>query len=394
MFKYLSLVLIAGLVGISSIAEESKPIAQASNQFGFDLYGRLRSEPGNLFISPINITSALAMTAAGAQGQTLHEMLQVLHLPQGDGMTNNFASLLQQLEVDSRSPYELSLAAALWGNEGFPIQQSFLDRVNKGFGGGLKRVNFKDSVAAANIINAWVEQQTKSKIKELVTPENITPLTRLILTSAIYFKGQWQTKFTKEFTQPEPFFTSADKSTKTAMMHTTGKFRYYEDKGLQLVDLPYKGNRISMTIVLPKSKDGLATLESELSGSKITEWINKSSSQLGEVALPKFEFSVRYSLPDQLQAMGMKRAFSNGAEFGGISTAEPLKIADVIHKAFIKVDEEGSEAAAATAVIMERAPSPVADKFHFRADHPFVFMIRDNKTGTVLFLGRMSEPNK
>lgn len=392
MFKMLSIVLTASLIGLSPVIEESQPIVHGSNDFGFDLYRQLKSEPGNVFISPINISSALAMAAAGANGSTLDEMLNVLHLPKGDGMAKGFASLLNQLQADASSPYELSLAAAIWAKDGFPIQQNFLDRVNKGFGGGLRRVNFDDKAAAVKIINSWVKQQTKSKITDLVTTNDISALTRLVLTSAIYFKGQWQIKFVKELTKEEPFFTAADKSTKTPMMHTSGNFRYLENDKLQLVDLPYKGNRLSMTIVLPRAKDGLAALESQLTGKAVIDWLNKGQSKLGDVAFPKFEFTVRYQLPDQLQAMGMKLAFGNAADFSGISTAEPLKIADVIHKAFVRVDEEGSEAAAATAVIFDRAPSPVVERFDFRADHPFVFMIRDQKTGTVLFLGRMSEP--
>jgi len=298
------------------------------------------------------------------------------------------------LQADAKAPYELSLAAAVWGHEPLPIEQSFLDRVNKGFGGGLRRVNFKDKEAALKTINAWVEQQTKSRIQNLLTPDNITPLTRMVLTSAIYFKGQWQYKFNKALTKNEPFWTTVEKPTTVPMMHQPVHARYLANDAMQLVELPYKGDRLSMVIVLPKAKDGLTKLESKLTHVDVNGWIAKAKEMDGDVAMPRFEFTTRYQLPDQLQAMGMKKAFGAGADFSGITTAEPLYIADVIHKAFVKVDEEGSEAAAATAVIKDRAPSPVMDRFHFRADHPFVFLIRDKMTGTVLFLGRYSEPSK
>lgn len=383
-----------GILAASPVVEESQPITAGTNAFGFDLYGKLRTTPGNVFVSPINISSALAMAAAGAKGETLDEMLNTLHLPKGDGMTKGFAALLNQLQATPNAPYELSLAAAIWGQDKLPIQETFLNQVNKGFGGGLRRVNFQDKEAAVGVINAWVEEQTKNRIKNLLTPDNINPLTRMVLTSAIYFKGQWQYKFNKALTQNQPFWSTLEKPTTVPMMQQPVNARYFADAAVQVVELPYKGDRLSMVILLPTAKDGLGKMEANLSSATVNAWIAKAHSMSGDVAMPRFEFDTRYQLPDQLSALGMKRAFSNGADFSGITTAEPLKISDVIHKAFIKVDEEGSEAAAATAVIMDRAPSPVIDRFNFRADHPFVFMIRDIKTGTVLFLGRYSEPTK
>lgn len=388
------LALAGGLLALEPIVAESQPIAQGANSFGFDLYGQLRTSPGNVFLSPINISSALGMTAVGAKGETLDEMLNTLHLPKGNGLAKGFAALLAQLQADAKAPYELSLAAAIWGHEPLPIEQSFLDQVNKGFGGGLRRVNFKNKEAAVKMINAWVEQQTKNRIQNLLTPDNITPLTRMVLTSAIYFKGQWQYKFNKALTQNQPFWSTLEKPTTVPMMHQPVEARYFADPALQLVELPYKGDRMSMVVILPRAKGKLKELEATLSAGTVDAWLAKAKSMSGDVAMPRFEFTTRYQLPDQLQALGIKKAFGAGADFSGITTAEPLYISDVIHKAYIKVDEEGSEAAAATAVIMDRAPSPVMDRFAFRADHPFVFLIRDRQTGTVLFLGRYSEPTK
>jgi serpin B len=377
---------------MESIIAPSTPIAQGSNTFGFDLYGQLRATTGNVFLSPINISSALGMAAVGAKGETLDEMLKVLHLPKGDDLSKGFADLLNQLQADAKTPYELSLAAAIWGQESLPFEQSYLNRVSQGFGSGLRRVNFKDKETAVKMINSWVEQQTKNRIQDLLTTDNISPLTRMVLTSAIYFKGQWQYKFNKAATRNEPFWTAVDQQASVPMMYQPVNARYFADETLQLVELPYKGDRLSMVVVLPKAKDGLSKLEATLTAAAVNEGIAAARAMDGDVAMPRFEFTTRYQLPDPLRALGMKKAFGAGADFSGITTAEPLFISDVIHKAFIKVDEEGSEAAAATAVIMDRAPSPVRQRFNFRADHPFVFLIRDRHTETVLFVGRYSGP--
>lgn len=383
-----------GLLAAGAIAVPEKPlgVAAGSNAFGFDLYGRLRTQPGNVFISPVNIATALAISANGARGQTQEEILRALHLDQVDNA--GYAALQQQLQAGPNAGYQLSVATALWGQDGFPIQQPFVDALEKHFRGGMQRVDFRNATAAVEKVNQWAAAQTQGRIRDLLTADNISPLTRLVLTSAIYFKGDWQYKFNKQATRPEPFWLTAERSTNVPLMHESADVGYFADDQVQLVELPYKGNRLSMVVVLPRDKDGLKKLEETLNASKLDGWLAKLSKKPGDITLPRFEFTTRYTLPDQLKALGMTRAFANNADFSGITTAEPLRIADVIHQTFVRVDEEGSEAAAATAIIYDKAPSPVIERFDFRADHPFVFLIRDKQTGAILFLGRMSEPAK
>jgi serpin B len=213
------------------------------------------------------------------------------------------------------------------------------------------------------------------------------------LTNAIYFNGTWQSPFAKESTYDESFFSSATESKKVPMMHHGGRYRYFEGDGVQLVELPYKGDRLSMVVVLPKEKHNLGpAVEAKLGTAAFVGWLSAAEMKLGDIALPKFEFETKYMLSETLESMGMTRAFTDAAQFGGITSKEDLKISFVVHKAFVKVDEEGSEAAAATAVGVTRAAAPVVQKFQFRADQPFVFLIRDTQTHSILFVGRVSNP--
>lgn len=376
-----------------AIAADSRPVVSGNSAFAYDLYGKLKAEPGNVFFSPFSVSAALSMAAAGAKGDTLAEMSKTLHLP-GDSATHTgFAGLFKQFNPGPKVPYELSVANALWGKTGFPFRAEFKDLIATQYGGGMRDVNFGKPDEAAATINNWVSDQTKKRIPTIVSANMFNPLTRLVLTNAIYFKGQWKHQFDKKATMDEPFFIAATQSNPVPMMHQGGHFRYGESDGVQVLELPYKGDRLSMVLLLPKEKNQLEkVVEPLLNPASVAKLLNAIQNKLGDVALPRFEFSTTYSLESTLQELGMKRAFSNDADFSGMTTAEALRIAIVIHKAFVKTDEEGSEAAAATAVIMERAPAPVVQRFSFRADHPFVFMIRDMSTGSVLFMGRVNNP--
>jgi serpin B len=368
-------------------------VVRGNTVFAGDLFAQMRSKAGNLFCSPYSISAALGMTAAGARGPTAEEMTKVLHLPAGNATHVGFAELGHSLQAKKDSGYELSIANALWGQQGFPFERQYLELVSKNYGGGLKPVDFTNRNAAAGTINKWVEDQTKNRIKNLIDPSMLDATTKLVLTNAIYFKGQWKDKFRKEATSDQPFFTSASESIPVPMMRQGGKYRYYQDDAVQLVELPYVSERLAMTLILPREKQALARqVESQLTEENLNRWLSAASMKKGDVALPRFEFESKFELTPTLQAMGMKRAFTDAADFSGMTTAEPLKIAFVVHKAFVKVDEEGSEAAAATGVGMKLAAAPVEERFNFRADQPFVFMIRDTKTGSVLFMGRMANP--
>ena len=371
---------------------DTTPAVTGNTEFACDLYGKLKTNSGNVFFSPFSISAALGMTAAGAKGDTLTEMLKTLHLP-GENAHAGFAELFQQLSSGPKATYELSIANALWGQKGFPFRSEFKDLIAKNYGGGMRDVDYRKPVEAAATINRWVSDQTKERIKDIVSPMMLKSDTRLVLTNAIYFKGQWQSQFPKASTKEEPFLFADGKSNPVPMMHQSGHFRYAEVDGVQVLELPYKGNRLSMVLMLPKEKNRLEkAVESKLNQTAMSKMLNAVQDKKGNVALPRFEFKTNYKLEEPLQELGMKRAFTSAADLSGIATAEALNIDFVVHKAFIKTDEEGSEAAAATAVGVARAAAPIEERFDFRADHPFVFMIRDMPTGSLLFMGRVSNP--
>jgi serpin B len=375
------------------------PIVQGDNHFAVDLYAELDHEQAgnNLFFSPTSISLALAMAAGGARGATESEMADVLHLSADLAQAHaHYHQLLEQWNsAGEKRPYQLHVANRLWGLKGYPIRAEFLDLTRQQYGAEMKLVDFAQPVVASREINRWVEQQTNDKIKDLIPPSSLDARTRLVLTNAVYFKGNWVHPFDKKNTRDEDFTTASQQKTKTPLMHRKSSAGYAEDETLQALEIPYAGADLSMVVLLPKKSDGLPDLEKAVTLDKLTLLISKLRVREVDVYLPKFKMETSFSLKATLQAMGMKRAFSGDADFSGISSTEHLYISDVIHKAFVDVNEEGTEAAAATGVPMRamavRRPTPVPV---FRADHPFLFMIRDTKAGSVLFLGRLTAPGK
>ncbi len=394
------------LSGLAVFAQASPPpeitgaLVEGNNCFALELYGRLKDEPsvsqqgGNLFFSPYSISTALAMTYAGARGETARQMTDVLHfdLPD-DSLPAAFGRLAQALRVPPKdAPYELRIANALWGQEGYEFRSEFLDVVGEHYGGGLQQVDFvKQTDAAREIINQWVRQQTNDKIKDLIAPGVLTPQTRLVLTNAIYFLGTWVDKFDPKRTGTEPFWLNAEKSADAELMRQTNNFYYAEDDAVQILQLPYKGGRMAMVIVLPREKDGLAQLEKQFSPGWLHDRLKNAQHQEVIVTVPKFKMTSSLGLSKMLAAMGMTDAFDMKADFSGMADNRELFISDVVHKAFVEVNETGTEAAAATAVAVaaKAMPKPAVT---FRADHPFIFLIRDNVTGSILFMGRLVNP--
>jgi len=375
-------------------------VAQANNAFALDLYANLREQPGNLFLSPHSIHVALAMTSAGARGQTAQQMANVLHftLPQ-DKLPGAFAGLIKDLntggKIGDRELYKLVVANALWAQKDYPFHADFQNVVSANYGAALGRVDFINATEDARLeINRWVEKQTNDKIKDLLQPGVLTPLTRLVLTNAIYFKSNWANQFPKFATRDAPFHVTSDKTTQVKMMHQAERFAYLEADGLQAVELPYIGNRLSMVVLLPAKVDALGELEKTLTGAKLTEWVGGLKARRVQLALPRFTFSSQFSLSRTLQSLGMTDAFSPAAaDLSGIATVDKLFIQAVIHKAFVDVNEEGTEAAAATAVaIGVKAILEPDQPVVFTADHPFLFVIRHRDSGTILFLGRVVNP--
>jgi serpin B len=382
---------------VTEPALDTGPLAAGNTRFAADLYGRLRSQPGNLFLSPFSISAALAMTSAGAKGTTLAEMTKVLHLPADPHPA--FGQLVAR--VNGTGPlkrgYQLTTANAIWGQTGYPWRPEFTGLLQKHYGAGFVETDFKANPEAARAqINGWVEKETREKIKDLIGPGIIDPLTRIVLTNAIYFKGDWQSQFKKEQTRQQPFHTADGSKAEVPLMTQERTFAYAEADGVQVLELPYLKNELAMVVMLPAKADGLPQVEAGLTAEKLAGWAAAAKPALTRVFLPRFKAEAKFRLNEPLQALEMRAAFGGGADFTGMhASPEQIYIAHVLHKAFVDVNEEGTEAAAATAVVSKRAPSPAPPEPKlFRADRPFLFLIRENATGSVLFLGRYVGPTK
>jgi serpin B len=398
----LSLAVVAGVraeAPTATITPDVKALAQSNNEFAIDLYGRLSAkETGNVFFSPYSISTALAMTYAGAEGQTEKQMAEVLRfgLPE-ERLHAAFASLRQSSDPGNSKPgYQLRVANRLWGQQGFHFMPAFQQTVRTSYGAELAPVDFaRQTEAARRTINGWVEKETEQKIKDLIAPGVLDSMTRLVLTNAIYFKGTWTDEFKKEATKDAPFHRSGQRQVSVPMMYQKDHFKYAAVGDLQILELPYGRDRhLSMVVLLPKQVDGLAQLEKKLSRENLQEWLTGLRSQEVKLFLPRFKMTSQFQLKDVLESMGMTLAFTpRQADFSGISSEEELFISAVIHKAFVDVNEEGTEAAAATGVAVAVTSAPVRQEpIVFRADHPFVFLIREQRSGSILFLGRLLDP--
>lgn len=374
---------------------DQSQLVSGNNAFALDLYSHLRAQPGNLFFSPSSISTAFAMAYAGARGQTAAEMQRVFHFTLLPAQLHPaMGALLASLNAP-HTGFELHAADALWAQQDASFLPSYLALVQSSYGAALHQVDFKTAPSAvATTINQWAAQQTNGKIQNLVPPGAVTPATRLILTNAIYFKSAWHDPFRTQDTKPGPFHLSPSQSVQVPLMHHSASYQYYEDGSFQMLDMPYKGSQLSMLILLPRNIDGLPALEKSLTASALAAWIGKlRPAEKVIVTLPRFTMTQQFELAGTLSAMGMPQAFSNAADFSAMDGKRDFLISAAIHKAFIDVNEQGTEAAAATAVMMlgmamRQEPPPMI----FTADHPFVFLIRENSSGNILFLGRVSDP--
>ena len=332
------------------------------------------------------------MTYAGARGQTAKEMCQVLRFCRLKYNVHAlFDATLASLNA-AHGRYILSLANGVFVDTGFTIRQSYRSLLTNCYSAGFKQLDFSGTPSgAAKYISRWVEDRTNDKIQDIVSEGDVKDAS-LALANAIYFKGQWKCQFDPDRTDVAEFHVSSSESTKVNMMTQTARFRYSLNRRLncQILELPYKGNRLAMYILLPMKVDGLASLERKLTFYSITSALAQLRPRRISVAIPRFEMTVGEKLLEVLKTMGINLAFTSAADFTGISPVRPLFVSDVIHKAFIGVDENGTEAAAATVVIMKCGPPPLNQKFS--ADHPFVFLIRDKVTGSILFFGRYVNP--
>jgi len=388
---------------VKAASRDLAALVGGGNQFAFDLYGRLAGD-GNFFFSPYSISTALTMTAAGARGNTEHEMAAVLHLPtervegepsfiSRERVVASSGSLQEGLAASRETRgYELHIANSLWGQEGYPFRESFLDLVEKHFGGGFNIADFKRNADAERVrINQWVERETREKIEDLIPPGGVDSITTLVLTNAVYFKGQWLSEFDDKRTIDATFHgTSGDAI--VPMMYQKHDFRYFENEDVQVLEMPYRGEEISMMVVLPRTESlvNLSVIESRLTPEMLSDWSGRLREQDLKVYFPRFEMTWgTEDISEHLAALGIHDAFGEKADFSGMTDLKDLFIASVFHKAFVAVNEEGTEAAAATAVVMKRLA--IKDDTIFRADHPFLFVIRDDATGSILFMGRVAD---
>lgn len=407
--------------------EAAKVAANRVRGFGTDLYAQLRAEPGNLVFSPYSANVALTMTALGAQGNTRTEMSYVLGLPTPKWHTPRpvpgrtqpdqalydpdpqiakeysalAASVMKQPEKAKRRQ-ELSVANSLWMQKGRPWRAAYLATARDDFRAGLFEADFaRNPDTAAGRINRWVERETRDRIQNLIGDGTLTPDTRLVLANAIYFKARWESEFKKKDTEPQDFTRLDGTKVKAPLMFQKDGFNLREEDGLQVLRMPYDGGACALYVMLPAKHDALPALEARLTPDVLERWTGTKDMR-GEsvrVWLPRFKFTVPVQLNGALQRMGMKEAFSDVANFKGMTdSADALKITDVLHKAFVELDEQGTEAAAATAVVVGLAASapqmrepPVKE---FRADRPFLFALVHEPTGAPLFLGRVLDPTK
>ena len=394
-----SLLLVLSLTCTAPVLAASadlKALGQGGAGFTLNLYQQLLAkEKGNIFFSPYSISLALSLVLAGAKGETAQEMVKVLglNLPP-ERLHPAMGELVRHLtKVGNEAGQTLSVANAAWLSQGLKLLPPYQGVIKDHYGSEISQLDFCQGEQARQTINGWVSQKTRDRIKDLIPPGLLNCDTMMVLTNAIYFLGEWAEKFDAKQTKPEPFWASPDKKVETPFMHRIGEYAYTEADGWQVLELPYREQRLAMVVLLPKTKGGLAEVEKGLTAGSLEKFTKDLSRHKVEVSLPKFEIKAGYGLNEYLIAAGMKRAFSPIADFSGIAAQQKLKIDAVLHKAWVKVEEKGTEAAAATAVVMTKAAAPIVKPpVAFKADHPFLFLIKDKETGLILFWGRLSNP--
>jgi serpin B len=370
-----------------------------SDAFAREVYAELARREGNIAVSPASIEACVLLALAGARGTTADEIVNTLRLGEEDAQ--NIAGLLDRARArvaesgaDKSKKNVLTIANSAWVQRGFPIHDAYRKLLETGGQATFEAVDFeKASEAARGAINHWVERETNGKISQLFAPGSLDASTRLVLANAVYFKGLWQHPFNKMATKPQPFHRPGLPDLSVPMMHQAEKLRYLETDTYQAVELPYDESPYAMVVWLPRKLDGLAALEKALAGEGFEKSLHKLGRTTIDLLLPRFKVESNLGLVDVLGALGMKRAFTPSADFSGISS-EPLWISAVVHRALVEVDEEGTEAAAATGIVATTAAAVDRPQPVFRANHPFLFAIRNTTTGDVLFVGRVVTPEK
>eukprot|EP00092_Neocalanus_flemingeri_P069751 GFUD01085537.1.p1 GENE.GFUD01085537.1~~GFUD01085537.1.p1 ORF type:complete len:468 (+),score=155.40 GFUD01085537.1:327-1730(+) len=373
--------------------EEVRSVAASNEQFSSKLYDVLKGEEGNLIMSPFSVSGVMAMVSAGAGGNTLQQIQSGLSFPSPSSLQLGYQDTIPALR--STDNFTLEAANTVFAMKDFSVLPQYQEMLHRSFHASIQAVDFGDKHGAAKMINNWVEKMTRDKIKHLIKADMLSALTRLVLVNAIYFKGDWAAKFDPQLTKKQNFSVSPTITVKMPMMIQEREFpwAYLDPLASTMVELPYKGDRIVMQVLLPEDRHGLGELEEKLNNYDVQELFAKASFETKVmVQLPKFKLEQRIPLTEHLITLGMKDMFTEGvADFSGIDGTRQLFISSVVQKAFIEVNEEGSEAAAATGAVMMMRSMPAPPE-QFVADHPFIFYVRDKTTGMLLFQGRVVDP--
>ena len=382
------------IIAAGAQTDGTQTTANSVNDFAWNLYAQFANESGNLFFSPFSISSALTLTSAGAKGATLEEMrLALRQSGTEEQIHGGMAQLVGQLEKrkEKEGGLELVVANRLWGPKDEAFVPTFLERIKTSYNSGVGAVDFIGDPDGSRLqINQWVSDVTRTRIKDLLKKSDVTPSTRLVITNAIYFKGDWALPFNSKLTKKGKFSVLDGGKVEVPFMSQMGRFAVGRGEDCHLVELPYQGGEFSMVILLPDKVDGIKALQSTVSAKNLDVWLGGMKKELLGISLPKFKFEWRGELQDPLKSMGMKLAMSPDADFSGMCSGGGVSISKVIHQAYVAVDEKGTEAAAATAVLTEWGGM----KASFLVNHPFLFVIRHRHTGALLFVGRVVNPAK
>jgi len=381
---------------------QDQSTSTSSNLFAIDLYKQLKMPNENLFVSPFSIFTAITMMYVGARNETEAELRKILHITESQRrLPNQVKALVEKLlSIEST---EIDIANSIWTDLNYELSESFLYIMDENYNGGVFKEDFSNIDEICNKVNIWVSENTKKKIQEIITPKTFDPSVKLMLLNAIYFNGIWEKTFKEENTNEAPFYLLNGRITPVPLMHQKDEFSYFEDDLLQVLELEYKGiqrfgtdEHYSMIIFLPKDKEGLESMENKLGFDEINTYIEKLSGQEVKIFIPRFKMETNYNLKDDMREMGMVKSFSRDADFSGIadtSKSLPPVIGEIIHKAFVEVNEEGTEAAAVTLITGVPKGMPIQREIPvFKADHPFIFIIQDTQSKTILFMGRLLNP--
>ncbi|MHB9028268.1 MAG: serpin family protein [Candidatus Latescibacterota bacterium] len=385
----------------NNASSDLSELVAGNTAFSLDLYHALRTSNTNLFISPYSISSSLAMASAGARNETAHEMERTLRFPPADKRLHySFKSLNARIGNDpdmrigaGEKDFRLIISNSLWGQDGHRFLEDYLDVLQGAYGAEVRQVDFiRNSREARKAVNDWVSRKTEGKITEILPPGGVSSETRLVLVNAVYFHNVWFDSFSLERTREEPFTLLDGRKVMVPMMRGGGMRAYTEGEGFQAVEILYRYGKTSMIILLPQP-GRFKAFEQSLNPAKLASILSdmEKHSSLVVLKLPRFRIEHQpFSLRNALESMGMRRAFTGGADFSGMDGQKGLQISDVFHRTFIRVDEYGTEAAASTAAAFVKGRTD--NKVEFIADRPFLFLIRDRNTGTILFLGRVLNP--